>query len=301
LADVDTNLYQWSVTEASNKPTGATTIATNLDDNLRRIQATTRAWLAHKGADIASAATVDLGAVEGLAHGITGTTSVTSFGTVAAGIWKIIRFEGALTLTHNATSLILPGASNITTADGDVAIMMSEGSGNWRCLSYMKANGSHLGPVLTAEQATTSGSSVTFSDIPSWVKKISIMFDGVSTNGTGGLSIQIGDAGGLEATGYSSTSARLTDSAAVSVSSATTSFALNTGGNAGNLVYGTVVLNLQDSANFTWTLHGTLTVTTGATNSVVASGAKALSASLTQLSILTGNTFDAGSVSILFE
>jgi hypothetical protein len=301
MADVSANLKDWSITAASNSPSGATTIGTGLDDNLREIQKVVRQDLAHKGADIASATTTDIGAVAGLMHDITGTTTITGLGTVSAGVWKILKFEGALTFTHNATSLILPGAANITTANGDVAILMSEGSGNWRCLSYMKADGSHLGPVLVAEQATTSGSTITFSSIPSWAKKISVMFDGVSTDGTGGLTIQIGDSGGLENTGYASTSAKLTDSAAVSVSSATTAFALNTGGNAGNLVSGTVVLTLQDAASFTWALHGTLTVITGSTCSVVAAGAKALSAALTQLAIATGDTFDAGAISIMYE
>jgi hypothetical protein len=44
-----------------------------------------------------------------------------------------------LTLTHNATSLILPGATNITTAANDTALLISEGSGNWRCWSYTRA------------------------------------------------------------------------------------------------------------------------------------------------------------------
>jgi hypothetical protein len=139
VADVATDLKNWSITEASNAPLGTTAISTNLDDNLRRIQATVRQDLAHKGADIASAATCDLGAVLGLMHDITGTTTITSFGTVSAGIWKVIKFEGALTLTHNATSLILPGAGNISTVIGDVAIVISEGSGNWRCVSYLRS------------------------------------------------------------------------------------------------------------------------------------------------------------------
>ena len=46
-----------------------------------------RRWLANVGANIASAGTTDLGAVEGLAHTITGTTTITGFGTVSAGIW----------------------------------------------------------------------------------------------------------------------------------------------------------------------------------------------------------------------
>lgn len=138
MADVSADLKNWSTTASSNSPSDATTVGAGLADNLQEIQKVVRQDLAHKGADIASAGTTDLGAVTGLMHDITGTTTITSFGTVSAGIWKIIKFEGALTLTHNASSLILPGGVSIKTAVGDVAFMMSEGSGNWRCLAYTK-------------------------------------------------------------------------------------------------------------------------------------------------------------------
>jgi len=136
MADVASNLYSWSTTAASNSPSGSTAVGTGLDDNLREIQAVVRQDLASKGADIASATTTDIGAVAGHQHHITGTTTITGLGTVAAGIWKILTFDGALTLTHNATSLILPTGANITTAAGDTGIFISEGSGNWRCVSY---------------------------------------------------------------------------------------------------------------------------------------------------------------------
>ena len=137
MADVDDSLAEWSSTTGSNKPAGSTSIGTGIDDNLREIQGVVVRALSHKGADIASASTADLGAVEGLFHDITGTTSITGFGTVRAGIWKIVKFEGALTLTHNATSLILPGGTSILTVAGDVGIFISEGSGNWRCVSWL--------------------------------------------------------------------------------------------------------------------------------------------------------------------
>lgn len=139
MADVSATLAAWSSTTASNLPAGTATVGSGLDDNLREIQGVIVRGLSHKGSDIASASTTDLGAVEGLSHDITGTTTITGFGTVRAGIWKVIKFEGALTLTHNATSLILPGAANISTVIGDVAIMVSEGSGNWRCVSYLRS------------------------------------------------------------------------------------------------------------------------------------------------------------------
>lgn len=160
-ADTDDTLPEWSTTEGSNKPAGATTVGTNWDDNLRMVQKVVRGWLATKGADIASATTTDLGAVEGLFHDITGTTAITGFGTVSAGIWKILKFEGALTLTHNATSLILPGAENITTADGDIAAVASEGSGNWRCFLYIPAAINPAKMVSTDESQTLTNKTLT--------------------------------------------------------------------------------------------------------------------------------------------
>ena len=70
---------------------------------------------------------------------ITGTTAVTALGTATAGALRVVRFSGILTLTHNATSLILPGGANIATAANDVAWFVSEGSGNWRCINYVRA------------------------------------------------------------------------------------------------------------------------------------------------------------------
>ena len=93
-----------------------------------------------QGATIASAATTDLAAATGDYVTISGTTTITALGTVSAGVEITLRFSGALTFTHNSTSLILPGGGNITTASGDCAIMRSEGSGNWRCVGYTTAS-----------------------------------------------------------------------------------------------------------------------------------------------------------------
>ncbi|MEQ9634596.1 MAG: hypothetical protein RLW68_00780 [Devosia marina] len=89
--------------------------------------------------DVASATTCDIGAAASPNVNITGTTTITGFGTKTAGVKRYVKFAGALTLTHNATSLILPGAANITTAAGDTAALVSEGSGNWRMLWYQRA------------------------------------------------------------------------------------------------------------------------------------------------------------------
>lgn len=95
---------------------------------------------------LASAATVNIGAAAANAITITGTTTITAFGTIANGAIRALTFAAALTLTHNATSLILPGGANILTAAGDVAVMLSLGSGNWRCIAYQRASGKSLVP-----------------------------------------------------------------------------------------------------------------------------------------------------------
>ena len=149
MADVSANLKDWSATASSNNPAGGTTIGTGLDDNLREIQKVVRQDLATKGADIAASATTDIGAVAGFFHDITGASTVTNLGTVSAGIWKVLKFESTPVIVHNATSLILLTGANRTTANGDVGIYVSEGSGNWRELSFFPVTGgSYIAPTL---------------------------------------------------------------------------------------------------------------------------------------------------------
>lgn len=94
-----------------------------------------------KGADIASAGTTNIGAATGNYVNITGTTTITAFDTVQAGVRRELQFNGILTLTYNASSLILPTSANITTAAGDTATFVSLGSGNWICTHYQRRTG----------------------------------------------------------------------------------------------------------------------------------------------------------------
>lgn len=72
---------------------------------------------------------------------ITGTTGITSFGAGGvSGTTRRLIFAASLILTHNATSLILPGNANITTQAGDVMEVVCLGSGNWKCIAYMRAS-----------------------------------------------------------------------------------------------------------------------------------------------------------------
>jgi len=116
--------------------------------------------------DVASASTCDIGAATTPLVNITGTTTITSFGTSTDKLRRV-RFATALILTHNATSLILPGGANITTAAGDEAEFSSDADGNWKCTKYLRASGLPLLPVLgTAAQKNTgtSGNTVPLLD-----------------------------------------------------------------------------------------------------------------------------------------
>lgn len=81
---------------------------------------------------IASAATTNIGAGASNTLTVTGTTTITSFGTASSGTTRRLVFNGAVTITHNATTLILQRGVNITTAAGDVIELVSLGGGNWR-------------------------------------------------------------------------------------------------------------------------------------------------------------------------
>jgi hypothetical protein len=114
---------------------------------------------------ISSATTTDLGTLSTNTALITGTATITGFGNAASTTQPIyfIRFSGVLTLTHNGTSLIIPGSANITTANGDTAIVQYLGSSNWKVLQYTKVSGLPIidGSPAAASQAQQEAASST--------------------------------------------------------------------------------------------------------------------------------------------
>lgn len=97
---------------------------------------------------IASAATTDLSTITARYINVTGTTTITAFGTLPAGHLKVLRFSGVLTLTHNATSLIIRAGANATTAAGDIYAFVSEGGGNWREVWHLTTGAAGTWQVL---------------------------------------------------------------------------------------------------------------------------------------------------------
>lgn len=95
---------------------------------------------------VTASSTTDIGIFNTHNVVINGTTSITAFGVTASTNQPVynLKFGGALTLTYNATSLIIPGAGNITTAANDTAVVEFLGSGNWRVNSYTRASGAGI-------------------------------------------------------------------------------------------------------------------------------------------------------------
>jgi hypothetical protein len=150
-------------------------------------------------------------------------------------------------------------------------------------------------------KASTSGTSIDFTGIPSWVKRITVMFQGVSTNGTSHIQIQLGDSGGVETTGYLGTSTTIQGTAA-----GTTAFTAGFGiryDSAAGVRHGAITISLLNSSTNAWAAAGVI-ATSDTAGTIQTAGTKALSDILTTLRITTVNgtdTFDAGTVNIIYE
>jgi hypothetical protein len=157
-----------------------------------------------------------------------------------------------------------------------------------------------LAPLIAGTAVSANSTSIDFTGIPSWVKKITVIFSEVSTDGTSTPLIQLGDAGGIETTGYVSTS--------MQVSTATASSGNSTDGFvirsilAANILSGTYTFYLIDGATYSWVGNGIFQAST--VISSFSSGSKSLSDTLTQIRITTANgtdSFDAGTINIFYE
>jgi hypothetical protein len=155
-----------------------------------------------------------------------------------------------------------------------------------------------LAPIVSGTAVTTTGvASVDFTSIPSWVKRITVMFNGLSFSGTSIPMVQLGDAGGFEITGYAGAAW-----IANTTNSAMSSGFLISGASDGTYIYsGSMTITLIGSN--AWAASGCFALTNTAVVTVLG-GAKTLSDTLTQIRITTvggANTVDAGTINILYE
>lgn len=168
-------------------------------------------------------------------------------------------------------------------------------------VNFLRADGTFAAPSgITAgtAQATTSGTAFDFTGLPATVRRITVMFNGVSLSGSDDILVQIGDSGGVETTGYVSTGAQAVDGAVSDIVDSTAGFIINMG-DAARHASGHMVLTLIDGSTWIASHEGRILTT----RTICGGGVKSLSATLDRVRVTrTGtNTFDAGQVNILYE
>ncbi len=188
-------------------------------------------------------------------------------------------------ITYNAS-----GAPAAVATGSSGQLLTSAGSGSPPTFTTVTS-----GYTLGTDTATSSGSAITFGSIPSGVSNLRLLFEDASASGGSQpmFLIQLGDAGGIETSGYVSTALNNNGDAGNS----TTGFLVQMGG-AGNTMAGIYDFQLKDSSNNTFV--GTLQLKSTATTTADGAGYKSLSGELTQIKITPQTAFDNGSINIAY-
>ncbi len=168
-------------------------------------------------------------------------------------------------------------------------------------------SGTYQGGAVTSgtSVASTSGTSITFTGIPSWVKRITVMLNTVSTNGATALLIQIGPSGGIETTGYDSIAGSITTTNNTTRGAGSTSGFLLSGSPPGATATPSGVITLVNISSNIWLASGNIAESNAVgPGTTTVGGTKSLANILDRVRVTTTNstdTFDGGSINILYE
>jgi hypothetical protein len=151
--------------------------------------------------------------------------------------------------------------------------------------------------VLAASQASTSGTFIDFTGIPSTAKRITMMISGLSTSGTNAILVRLGDSGGFENTGYLGATAEIR--ATPDVNNDTSGILVSPSPSASDVWHGAVTISKVTGNRWVATVTGGLSNTN---NAFAGGSTKELSDTLTSVRLIaSGDTFDAGTISISYE
>ena len=154
-----------------------------------------------------------------------------------------------------------------------------------------------LAPIVRGNAvASTSGTAIDFTGIPAWAKRITVMFNGVSTSGTSNLLVQLGTSGGIDALTYAASSVRLT------ATTASATYTTGLGINSATAAAVTGLITIANVTGNTWVSAFVLAET--GSNGFTGGGTKTLAAVLDRVRITTLNgtdTFDAGTINVMWE
>lgn len=208
-------------------------------------------------------------------------------------------FTLSVPASPDGTIKLARGNSGATTAD--VLTVNASGAITGATISGATINSSTLNGgsiTLGTAQNSTSGTAIEFTGIPSWVKRLTVMLDSVSLSSTASLLIQLGDSGGFENTGYSSTACVHATAGTHAGTTATNGFVIF--GNAGTQVHRGIADIVKISGNsWIFSYNGSM----DGTNTSNSGGTKTLSDTLDRVRVTTTSTdtFDAGSINIMYE
>jgi len=203
--------------------------------------------------------------------------------------------------TQQITALTVQGNTGQSLVGGTITMRANQPESfiyrltNTTWYPFAGATNSQL--ILDTAQASTSGTSIDFTGIPSWVRRITVMFNGVSTNGTSNYLVQLGS-GSIQTTGYDSVYSQ-GQTGVLTVTSTQGHISVSRAASA--VIRGHIVFT-QFSGN-AWVGSGVL-MSTGDTGFSVSASNVTLSGTLDRVRITTVNgtdTFDAGSINILYE
>jgi len=180
-----------------------------------------------------------------------------------------------------------------TGSDGQV--LTSTGAGSPPAFEAVSAGG-----TLTSKSATASGAAVDITGIPAGTKWITILLNSVGSNGTGAFGVAIGDSGGIETSGYNGNCSGANGTNVATGNAFSADFRIINVGLSAEAYVGIIHLRLFEASSYTWVQSGLVSDDLDSATTWFSAGRKALSAELTQIRILTADTFDEGNISIQY-
>ena len=278
--------------------------AINVTDPTNAQDAATKAYV---DSSLTTATALYLAKASNLSDVANATTSRTNLVAAKSGansdITSLTGLTTPLTVAQGGTGSATLTANNVLLGNGTSAPQAVAPSTSGNLLTSNGTTWVSSAPAaypLTSgtAQNSTSGTSIDFTSIPSWVKRVTVLFNGVSTNGSSNVLVQIG-AGSVTTTGYVSTGAFNNSGGGAGTASSTSGFIVF-GGDSAFIRSG--IMTISSLGSNTWISNNTLKVSTDQT--AYGGGNVALGGTLDRVRITTVNgtdTFDAGSINILYE
>lgn len=326
MADISVDLWTWSSTAGNNSPSGSTAIGTGLDDNLRALQAAIKAN--HESLTSVAGTNTVTATCAGLSAYASGqsfefipaatntgatTINITSLGAkniffdgralvggeLVINIPARIKYDG--TQFNLLTPVYISRLTEDTTPDFTADYILTY---DVSATSYKKVLLGTTASTLSTEQSASSGTAIDFTGIPSWARKVTLIWFNLSTNGTSQLLVQIGDAGGIETNSYAGGAASFQNSASVATDTNTSGWILTGGSNAAAAIYhGKMEIVCEDPSDNTWVQTFAHARSDSAVHSF-GGGQKLTSATMDRVRLTTVNgtdAFDGGIVNISYS